>query len=473
MLTAIAIAVAAAMGVAVGLLPIAPGLVVALALPVLLVSLRDPRVPLVLLIFSIPYSSLTKVGGGTYSVTATDGLVALLLLSWLGRRIIDRRVPLRSGPTLTALMLLTTAALLSTLTAEDFVGALKEVIKLAEMIVVGLYAASELERPADTRLAVTAMLIAGASEATVGLVQFATSRGPDAFAIGPFMRAYGNFEQPNALAGYLGLLLPLGIAFAFREAPERPVIIVATAIIGAAIFATLSRGSWVGITLGLALTALVWGERSRRALAGGLALGLVGLLLTISGAVPRAISDRMTILFENFALFDVTKVEATPENWALLERMAHWQAGWAMALDYPITGVGPGNYEAAYPRYFLPGWVEPLGHAHNFYVNTFAELGIIGLLSLLGFCAAIFFRIRTGVRAAQQPGSVRRALVLGALGAMVTFAVHNVFDNMLVHGIGVQVALILGLLEAGFAPSAPRATVQHPRPSLVDAAREA
>jgi O-antigen ligase len=131
-----------------------------------------------------------------------------------------------------------------------------------------------------------------------------------------------------------------------------------------------------------------------------------------------------------------------------------------MALDHPLMGIGPANYEAAYERYFVPPWSEPLPHAHNYYLNTFAELGILGLTIFLGFCAAICVRLATGLRRSRDPTGVTRALLIATLGAMVTFSIHNMFDNMFVHGIGVQFALILGLVEARIAATTP----QEPRP---------
>jgi O-antigen ligase len=436
-------------------------------------SLVDARIPLILLIFAIPYSSLTKVGGETYSVTATEVLVALLLIAWIGRRIVARRIELRVGPTIVMLALLLLASVISTLTAEDFPNALKEVIKLGEMLVVAIYAATELDRPEDTRLIVVALLLAGASAAIVGLVQFATGQGPESFAIGPFMRAYGTFEQPNALAGYLGMLLPLGIAFACRAAPERPVVTVATVIIGVAIIATLSRGSWVGSALGLGLMGLVWSATSRRVLLGVAAIGCVGLMLGVAGLLPASMSDRLATMAENFLVFDVSKVEVTPTNFSLVQRMALWQAGWEMAIDHPLVGIGPANYEAVYDRYSLWGWAEGLPHAHNYYLNTFAELGIVGLLVFLGFCVTAALRTSRGIRETQDPASVRRVFLIGVLGALVAFSVHNMFDNMFVHGIGVQFALILGLVEAGFAASAPREPLPVVGPRIVGAVRGA
>ncbi len=452
---------AIAIGMTVGLLPVVFGALVVAALPLTALGMRDPRVPLVLLIFSIPYSTFSKpdTETSTASITSTEVLVGLLLVIWVARRIIDRRLIVRGGPIVVTLALLLVCAILSTLTAEDFPNALKEVVKLSEMLGVAVFAASELDRPEDTRLVIVALLLAGASEAIVGLVQFAIGYGPTSFAVGPFMRAYGNFNQPNALAGYLGMLLPLGIAFSFRPSRERPFVVAATILIALGVLATLSRGSWVGSILGLGLMALLWGPASRRALAGASGVIALVLMLTVAGVLPASLSDRIATVFENFGVFDVRQVELTPANFALVQRMALWQAGWEMALDNPIVGIGPGNYEAAYPRYFAPGWSEPLPHAHNYYLNTFAELGIVGLVVFLGFCIAVFVRLGQGLREAREPGTVRRTLLLGALAAAVTFSVHNAFDNMFVHGIGVQFALILGLVEAGFVASPREETV--------------
>jgi O-antigen ligase len=155
-------------------------------------------------------------------------------------------------------------------------------------------------------------------------------------------------------------------------------------------------------------------------------------------------------------VFDVTTVDATPANWALVERMAHWQAGWAMAMDHPLVGVGPGNYEAVYPRYYLGDWLEPLGHAHNYYINTFAETGIIGLVAFLGFIATMFVRMVSAIRQPGMNGTTQRAVLVAVLGAALTLTIHNTFDNIFVHGIEVQFGLMLGLAEAAVRSATPR-----------------
>jgi hypothetical protein len=39
-----------------------------------------------------------------------------------------------------------------------------------------------------------------------------------------------------------------------------------------------------------------------------------------------------------------------------------------------------------------------------------------------------------------------RALALGLLGSLAVFCIHNMFDNLLVHGVGIQIGVLLGLI---------------------------
>ena len=44
-------------------------------------------------------------------------------------------------------------------------------------------------------------------------------------------------------------------------------------------------------------------------------------------------------------------VPISDENFAIVERLAHWQAAYYMANAHPWIGVGLGNYETVYPAY--------------------------------------------------------------------------------------------------------------------------
>jgi putative inorganic carbon (HCO3(-)) transporter len=152
--------------------------------------------------------------------------------------------------------------------------------------------------------------------------------------------------------------------------------------------------------------------RSRRAAAlFALALILLSFVIVMGGLqlLPQALTQRFLDFLPFLGGVDISRVEVTPANFAVIERLAHWQAGWDMFSEHPWLGVGIGNYEPVYPAYALPRWDEPLGHAHNYYLNIAAETGILGILTHL--------------------------------------AVHNFFDNLYVHGMYLHIAILLGLLH--------------------------
>jgi O-antigen ligase len=137
-------------------------------------------------------------------------------------------------------------------------------------------------------------------------------------------------------------------------------------------------------------------------------------------------------------------VEVNDAIWAVVERMAHWMAAADMFTDHPWLGVGIGNYPVAYPQYAIGRWRDPLGHAHNYYLNIAAEAGLLGLSTFLVLFAACFWFGLRATRRASGP-TWWRAVALGSLGVLVHLCVHNLFDNLFVHSMNVQLGLVLGL----------------------------
>jgi len=318
-----------------------------------------------------------------------------------------------------------------------------------------------------------ALLTAGSAEALFGIYQFLGRVGPEGFVLfGRFMRSYGHFAQPNPFAGYLGLTLPLAYALSldaiqtWRRGPGKVqagarlvfgqllpygVSVAAFILMSAAILMSWSRGGWVGVAAGL-LIVTVARSRSTRVSVVAVAL-LLGYLLLVGGAryLPPTLLQRVSDLLPYAGGVDVTAVEVNDANWAVIERMAHWLAAADMFADHPWLGVGIGNYPVAYPLYALGRWRDPLGHAHNYYLNMAAEAGLLGLsafLLLLAACVRQAWRVVRrsdgGLRSARN--SYWRTVALGALGVLVHLAVHSVFDNLFVHSMNVQLALVLGLL---------------------------
>ncbi len=417
-----------------------------------LLCLRWPTSTLIALALIIPAGRLFTLPG--IPANLTDLLALSVPIFWIGagvaRRSLSFRIP-RAG---IAMIVFVFALTVSLSGAESWGEGLPELLKWVEFVVV-YFGAALLIPSRRWKLAVLgALLLAGMGEVATGAYQFVTQTGPEAFTLGRFMRAYGTFQQPNPYAGYLGYLAPvalaltLGAAAQWRRTRSRGALATtlllggASAALIAGIGMSWSRGAWLGLAAALgAVVAL--SIRGRRALFGAAAVALALWLAAGAPFIPAAVSQRLGELDPATAGVDLARVEITDENFSVLERVAHWQAALKMAGDRPLTGVGIGNYGVVYAKYAGPHFYDPLGHAHNVFLNFLAETGVAGLATFLTWWIAAAV---AAVRAIRSRDPLLSALGAGVAGTLVYLTVHNMFDNMFVAHLQLQLALLLGCL---------------------------
>ncbi len=478
----------ATIGTALTLLPLRLAVVAVVVATAIALSIIRPVVALCLLCFAIPFGSLFQVEVAGLRIGVTEGLLALTLAGWMARS-----VALREGrwkwPRLSVpLLIFIGVAALSLVGANSLPSACKELAKWIEFLGLMLFVGNALSR-VEGMAVVTSALLAGMAQAALGAYQFLTRSGPEFFVLmGRFMRAYGTFEQPNPYAGYLGMLVPLAVALALSLLGSRfwfgrgqsaslasptlssvekcsagqnvvPTWLAWTALLGAAMMLAAigmswSRGAWMGVGSALLVVIPARSRRRTGALAALAALVIIAALALALGlwAPPQALAQRLNSMLSFLHLRDVRQVEVTDENYAAVERLAHWQAALAMWRDHLWLGVGFGNYGTAYADYALPKWPLPLGHAHNYYLNVAAETGFLGLIAYLGAWGAALWQTSLALRRAR--GDYTHALALGALGMLIHVSAHNLVDNLWVHGLYLQAAILLGLLERDSRPSA-------------------
>ncbi len=421
---------------------------------IVVATLVHPQLGLLLLVPAVPFGSLRQVSLGVVNVGVTEALVALVVAAWLMRGIARRELHLAWPPLTLPLALFLGVLCLSSLASTSLQHSIKEIIKWVEVLLLYVLVANEMDERWVKGL-VFVSLGTGALVALHGIYQFLFQVGPEGFVLfGRFMRAYGTFEQPNPYAGYLGLLLPLALGLVVAsllpmgERVKGWWLMWAAGcgmLMLAAMIMSWSRGAWLGFGAAVAVLALAVVVRSGRAAVLGTAFAILLLYVLLAGGValiPPSISQRFSDFVPYLGISDVRGVEITDANFAVLERMAHWQSALGMWADHPWLGVGIGNYETLYPRYALPLWPLPLGHAHNYYLNIAAEAGVFGLFSYLFLWGAALF---VTWRAARQASGWYWGIALGVLGMLVHLSVHNLFDNLYVHGMYLQVAMLLGI----------------------------
>ena len=447
------VAFIAAVGFAIALLPLTLAGIAILGGIVLLATLIRPEFGLYILIFAIPFGSIKEMTIGGFTVGAAEASAGLVLACWLAKMAAVREVKTAHPPLLLPFLIFLGAILLSLTGALSLRYSLKEVLKWLEALAIYLFVVNITSRE-RAEIAVTFILLAGIGQALLGLYQFLGCVGPKHFVIlGRFVRAYGTFEQPNPYGGYLGLVLPLtygmllgaGKSDTSHRSADLLLAVLGFVLMGSALIMSWSRGAWLGFIA--AFVAMNMAYSRRWAVIFTLACLFVASLPFLSDLhlLPEAIAHRLVGLLPYLSIFDVRGVEVTSANYAIVERMAHWQAAWGMFSDHPWLGVGIGNYEPVYPAYALPGWEEPLGHAHNYYLNIMAETGLVGLTAYLLLWGAAFLRAWKAVRTCN---GYRQAVAVGIFGALVHLSVHNLFDNLYVHSMQVHIAILLGLLWA-------------------------
>jgi len=418
--------------------------------------LLRPELGLYALAFAIPFGSLREFQVAGLSVGASEVLLGGVLCAWLGRMVTSGQIRMAHDRLTLAVVVYLGTLAVSLLPATSPTLALKEIAKWVGLLATYTVVVSQ-DRGDAVRGLVASLLVAGSLQAALGIYQFLFRVGPAGFVLmGGYMRAYGTFLQPNPYGGYLGLTVPLAYGLvladwrAAREAwsEDRPwrawlwhLALGAGVVMLVGLVASWSRGALVGLVGGLALVALALGRRTWPLL-----VAIVALLAfagpELAALVPGDLLARATETLDYLRLPDLMSVEVTDANFAVIERVAHWIAAWRMFERSPWVGVGTGQYAVVYPSVCVPRWQDPLGHAHNYYLNVLAEGGLLGLGAYL---AVLWVAVRSVWRAAAGRGGWRRGVALGALGMLGHLMAHSVFDNLYVHDMYLLVGMVLGM----------------------------
>ncbi len=225
------VVLAVLLGVLLALLPLQAAVLIIAATAVVLLTIIQPLFGLTLALLAGPFGALEQLLSGSGSLDSGQLLLFLTLAAWIGRGLARRRIILPHTFLNIPFLLLISVGLLSLIGARSVELGMRELFKWVEMwaivllvVDLGSEGASEssgearysiLGGPPRTLWVVGMLLLAGVSQALIGIWQFALrGDGPEHFLVlDRFYRAYGTFEQPNPFGGYMNLsaLLAIGV----------------------------------------------------------------------------------------------------------------------------------------------------------------------------------------------------------------------------------------------------------------------
>jgi O-antigen ligase len=129
---------------------------------------------------------------------------------------------------------------------------------------------------------------------------------------------------------------------------------------------------------------------------------------------------------------DTEEIKGMDEEGSAAARFELVQTGLALFQRNPITGVGLDGFRRANST-TSTDWRSRRYDAHNTYLKELVEVGIPGLLLLLGLLASVFWRAEQARRLALRRGSLDAYRILSLEIGLVAFlltALFGMFANI-------------------------------------------
>jgi putative inorganic carbon (hco3(-)) transporter len=268
---------------------------------------------------------------------------------------------------------------------------------------------------------------------------------------------YGPFVNRNALATWVAMALPLVIGYAMARHESRrgrsrgaiPGTTIdstqlwlagAAILIAGGLLGSMSRAGILGGGTALATFVLLSRQRigTRRGI-GWMLAGMVALVVLASA-------------YANVSSLALRLQETTEQGpWG---RPAIWRDTWRMAADFRWTGVGAGAFQRAMLVYQRGSREFFFNHAHNEYLQLFAEGGLLVVVPALIVLGAAIVLIARSLGADRTPIFWVR---VGAVCGVVAVAVQNVWDT----GLRTPANGVLFAVIAAIAVHEPRPASPH------------
>ncbi|HEU5079977.1 MAG TPA: O-antigen ligase family protein [Opitutaceae bacterium] len=199
-----------------------------------------------------------------------------------------------------------------------------------------------------------------------------------------FGRSSGPFGIPNSLAAFLLLLIPPFAALTLEKHSSAFRRILCGYFLLVFLFGlglTISRGAWLSLLIVAALWPLSIRGKSIEWRAG--VSVAVFTLIVIAGAVVYTTVPKVKERFDQLAS-DVGE----------RSRPIMWRGAWRLFEDSPLVGTGAGSFNVLFERYRPVGFRDEPQWAHNDFLNTLSDYGLIGFALSFGAGGAVVLLAR-------------------------------------------------------------------------------
>ncbi|MCL4267305.1 MAG: O-antigen ligase family protein [Anaerolineae bacterium] len=423
------------------------------ALLLLWLVFNHPNAGLALLVFAT-YTRFSDVVEHEYGIPAFALPLALLLLGTLFMRwwFLGERIHNWEG-TAVLLGIFGLVSFTSLFYAADDGRAQNALIDFAKDALLLFAVVLALRDRTSLRAVIWALIAAGIWMGTLSVYQQLTGTYENAYwgfaqtevrnIIGEVSdyRAAGPLSSPNFYAMILVVLVPLTLDRLWHE--KQPVLrflaLWAFVVCILSIIFTFSRGGFLALVVVLVLMIV------RESLKPLQILLSLALLFVVWQFIPANYTER---LYTTMNLLPGSGEDARNEV-SFRGRTSEVLVAWQIFADHPVMGVGLGNYNHYYQAYAQPlGWDNrrEARSAHNLYLETAAETGLIGLAAFGLIVGMAFWRANQAQKMLMRAGHYDEAAMAFAL--MVALVGYLVASNFLHGAFPRYFWLLIGILLA-------------------------
>ena len=234
-------------------------------------------------------------------------------------------------------------------------------------------------------------------------------------------RVTSTFGNPNVLAVYLVLALPLSVALLMNSKKTSKIVWYSLQVVLnlCCCVLTWSRGGWLGVIAAMIMFFFMYSHHT--------------VTVTVLAALPigLAVPYLGEILPQNFVsrFASISSAIDTSSRF----RFGLWNGTIEMIKDNFFGGIGIGTdaFSNVYAAYAVSG-TESAIHSHSLYLQIFLSIGIVGIVMFLGI---IFLLFKNGFERMLRSkdrfaGSVILAGLSAIFGTLVMGAVDYIWYNM-------------------------------------------
>jgi putative inorganic carbon (HCO3(-)) transporter len=308
----------------------------------------------------------------------------------------------------------------------------KEIMRWLELIVIYYLTINLINDDKKMRVVLYSMFSTVAMVSVFGIINF--NYMDDTY------RATSIFGNPNPLAGYVNLIIPVSFGMLISSVClwERIKLGIFTVLSIIVWVLTFSRAGWLSLIMIMILVfSLIKVEMKRVTLVLVVFLAISAILFLSSNTILRG------------KFIGTTTLNAVKT--ALEPRALCYPIGLNMVKDDVILGIGIGNYPLLIKKYtnvyelthYSQVYTLTRHHLHNLYLQIFVETGIMGLSAFVFWLVCI---VKYLVRSLKSLENSRHYLLfVGLMGGVIVYLFNNLADVLTVHGIHLQWGIILGL----------------------------